>query len=371
MVECIPEEDEVAGSSPALSTKMEQYKEINHGHNEQELEILSFSAQEKNIQEVFKLNPELKDQAYNAVGLHAQLDNYALELRGNIRKRLRTSGVPEEEINKLTKDDRYAREYPKVILDLVIDEDIQNLRDSYKKQREDQLNHYEQYKNRYKENEEIVPETGQFANQDTSWFDNKITELNQYLEKQKEALELYQKYLETIFPESKYKGILWHNSDNEFKDQGFKPVKPKFDTLNSIEGIYNFSTNQKFVTRYGPYTYAVVINIHNPYQTKATGEYIDDMDRPLSEALFIIGKQKNNSFAPLYDSSFKDCDSVINQISGEEYIEKHPISGKELGFPQQDIVTVFDASQIHILGSKADIEKFKEFITKKSQINTP
>ena len=49
--------------------------------------------------------------------------------------------------------------------------------------------------------------------------------------------EQYAGYLKTIFPESEVQDIVWHYSDNEFKDENFKPNKPNFDTLNSIEGV--------------------------------------------------------------------------------------------------------------------------------------
>jgi len=176
--------------------------------------------------------------------------------------------------------------------------------------------------------------------------------------------EQYLDYLQSIFPESKYKNILWHYSDAEFREEGFKPVKPNFDTLNSIEGVYNFSTNQKFVTRYGKNHYPVVIDTKHPLMHESSGEYVDDMDRPLSEDLFRIGKQKtDNPFAPRYDENLKDTDAVINNITGEEYRE-NPNTGQELGVPKQTVVSVFDSSQIHILGSRADVFGFTKFLKK-------
>jgi hypothetical protein len=78
-------------------------------------------------------------------------------------------------------------------------------------------------------------------------------------------------------------------------------MKPNFDTLNSIEGVYNFSSNRTFTQQYGANTYAVILNINNPIEHVSSGEYADDIDRPLYEALFKIGKQlKVNDFAPKY-----------------------------------------------------------------------
>ena len=174
--------------------------------------------------------------------------------------------------------------------------------------------------------------------------------------------EMYSEYLNTIFPNSVFREIVWHNSEAKFKNEGFKPMKPNFDTLNSIEGVYNFTTNERFAERYGNYSYPVTLDIQNPYEDSTSGEYVDDMDRPLSEALMIMGKQTDEGlFSPKHNPEHKDKDAVINTISGESYQEKHPVSGREFGIPSQKIVTVFRNSQIHILGSDADVEGFRKY----------
>lgn len=174
----------------------------------------------------------------------------------------------------------------------------------------------------------------------------------------------YAEYLESIFPGSTFNEIVWHNSDAAFKDEGFKPSKPKFITLNSIEGIYNFSTNSDFVKRYGQHAYPAVLNIAHAYEDTSHGEFVDDMDTPLSEALYKIGIREPDSipFSPQVDSDLKDSDAVINTITGKGYRGVHPKTGEDLGLPAQKIVTVFDNSQIHILGSTKDIAGFRAFV---------
>lgn len=209
--------------------------------------------------------------------------------------------------------------------------------------------------------EEVIPRQEEIS---VDQIENikEVFKLNRELEKIG-TFKDYEKYLESIFPESKVKDIVWHNSDAEFKDEGFKPMKPNFDTLNSIEGVYNFSTNKEFVKRFGKNHYPAKLDIHLPLVDHNSGEYVDDMDRPLSEALFKIGKQKTpNALAPKYEESLKDTDGFVNYISGEEYIEKHPVSGREFGMPKQTLISVFNSSQIHILGSKLDIENFKNWM---------
>lgn len=90
------------------------------------------------------------------------------------------------------------------------------------------------------------------------------------------------------------------------------------------------------------------------------------MDSPLSEVLYKIGIKASdgNPFNPKVDPELKNCDGVINTITGEDYVAKHPVSGREMGIPGQKIVTVFDNKQIYILGSSNDIEGFKRYIEK-------
>lgn len=176
--------------------------------------------------------------------------------------------------------------------------------------------------------------------------------------------EQYELYLQNIFPQSHFKEIVWHFSNANFINEGFKPVQPNFDTLNSIPGIYNFSTNRDFVSRYGGIAYAVVVDLQQPIYEESSGEYADDMDRTISEALYKIGKKNDdNPLAPGYDEKLKDTDGVINDISGETYVKKHPVTGREYGgIPAQKVVTVFRAEQIHILGSDKDQKAFESFV---------
>ena len=172
--------------------------------------------------------------------------------------------------------------------------------------------------------------------------------------------EQYSEYVSSIFPDSKVKDIVYHGSEVNFLNEGFKPMKPNFDTLNSIEGIYNFTTNRNFASRYGRFVYAVVLDVKRPILGRTSGEYVDDMDRPLSEALFKIGKLKSSDpFSPAYDESLVNTNAVINTVVGDGYVE---ISGDEWGIPPQTFIAVFDPAQIHILGSAEDIESFRSWL---------
>lgn len=178
--------------------------------------------------------------------------------------------------------------------------------------------------------------------------------------------EQYIEYIGTIFPASIFKEIAYHGSDADFKDEGFKPIKPNFNTRNSISGVYSFTDNKEFAQKYGKNIYAVVLDVHNPTEESSPGSNLEDMDEPIDKALIKIGKIQANNLevaVGIGDEKLNNIDGVINHISGKDYFNKHPKTGREYGLPRQTIITVFHENQTHILGSKADIQKFKEFIS--------
>ena len=353
---------------------------------EQQLEHFSLSEQEKNIQEVFKLSPELENIAIEATKSGETISLYRIENK-NIEKEpdgitshkdlkgqwfspdLETALVYLRKSQQTFGAEAKRVDGANLVVVKIPKEEFENLHVSkhpIASQMDVENDNYivpENIERNYINLDDVQDKVGNFEN-----FQKAKKQVEEKVKKfeTKEAIKIYENYLKTIFPESKVQDIVWHYSDNEFKDENFKPTKPNFDTLNSIEGVYNFSTSQNFVKRYGKNAYAVILNINNPIEVNTSGEYVDDMDRPLSEALFKIGKQKEkNILAPKFDEKLENTDAVINNISGEEYIEKHPVSGREFGLPKQKIISVFHPDQISILGSKTDIEKFKEFVSKK------
>lgn len=180
--------------------------------------------------------------------------------------------------------------------------------------------------------------------------------------------EQYIEYIKTIFPTSVFKEIAYHGSDADFKNEGFKPMKPNFNARNSISGVYSFTDNKEFAQKYGKNIYAVVLDVRNPVEESSPGDSLSDMDSPIDDALLEIGKIQaipDNFTAEgeegRDDEKFNNIDGVINHILGINYFIKHPATGREYGLPRQTIINVLHENQIHILGSKADIQKFKEF----------
>ena len=139
----------------------------------------------------------------------------------------------------------------------------------------------------------------------------------------------YIQYLETIFPESKVKEILWHGTVSE-------------NTIEKFDHEYEY--NKKGVTFLGNYKqatgykdsdkgqlYAAVVDVKNPY-----------IQKPLPDDMWAtdqLEKEHIDSFRAL------GYDAIIG-----------------VGFFGDKEWLIFNSNQIHILGSDNDLKNFKEFV---------
>ena len=144
----------------------------------------------------------------------------------------------------------------------------------------------------------------------------KIVEVSQPLfnkqitpQQKQQALQVYSSYLDTIFPDSKVKDIVYHGSNAKFD---------KFNKSNLPDsGIY-FDKNKATAYGYG--------NVLIPAILNSSGYY--------------------------YGGS-------LNKVNSKQIRENG-----ETGLTNGSGNIVFEPEQIHILGSKQDIEGFKEFVNK-------
>jgi hypothetical protein len=140
--------------------------------------------------------------------------------------------------------------------------------------------------------------------------------------------EEYSEYLDTIFPDSKVKDIVYHSSPNKFE----KFKERHFGTYFSYTPI---------VGVYGGNIYAALLNIKNPLILPDTKEEWANYD-----------KEYRN-----YSNYTTDAEGYhIYKYDGSVEASSVTDDGKQ--------VRVRNSEQIHILGSKQDIEGFKNFIKK-------
>jgi hypothetical protein len=146
--------------------------------------------------------------------------------------------------------------------------------------------------------------------------------------------EQYSQYLDTIFPDSKVKDIVYHGSDK------------KFD---------NFL--KEFARKDRPYFYFSFIEEANMYKEAREGSYVYP----------VILNVKN--YASGYTPDELDVD-VVNNLIKKGY---DAVAGR--GWTTREEIAVFELEQIHRLGSKQDIKGFKEFVSQPtkqtSDLNAP
>jgi len=176
----------------------------------------------------------------------------------------------------------------------------------------------------------------------------------------------YSEYLNSIFPESKIKDIVYHSTNTKFKEfdtskagsraEGAGVAKTDKGAFGS--GMY-FTPNSQYTKVYGKNTHAVILNIENP-KTIINNE---------GDNTLYTGKTINELWG-------KDIDGVIQKITdwkkflykGNPHGTLKDFQSVGLGFKPEIVdVVVSNSEQIHVLGSKKDIQGFKEFVGKPTQ----
>ena len=146
------------------------------------------------------------------------------------------------------------------------------------------------------------------------------------------TVEQYTKYLETIFPNSKVKDILYHSSPNKFE---------KF--RESMFGTY-FSY-QPMVGTYGDNIYSVIVNVKNPLNKPKPTDNV--------EIKKTYDKESRNYNNPTFFSP-----EGIGTYKYDASIERSSVTNDGTQ------IKIRTPEQIHILGSKQDIEGFKKYVDK-------
>lgn len=213
------------------------------------------------------------------------------------------------------------------------------------------------------------------TNLNTDFTYNKITP-----QQKQEAQQLYSSYLNTIFPDSKVKDIVYHVGndlreglfniiDTDYYGTYFSPIHNKFKGYDKNGGNY------------------AIINIQNPTQNlkrvqspEDTKEYINLIESAKelkSKTTFhggilklsIDDKGNINHFVKfknevVYDKDEQGFTKVPKRVF--QTILLHKYIDPSDGYISEQQFLVFEPEQIHVLGSKQDVEGFKEFMEQTS-----
>lgn len=185
--------------------------------------------------------------------------------------------------------------------------------------------------------------------------------------------EQYASYLETVFPESKLKNIVFHQGSNvieEFNTNTKKFLSSKakaifFSLFNQpIPKAANFITGRGFKTS----TMAAVVDIKNPLilSQKENYELAKEKYLNIEKAVRKINSGELEGYDSVIGFTFvEDDEGQLDSFSNKHIPLKYPLVPKYSNSKKDMIeIAVADPSHICILGSKQDIEKFKEFVSK-------
>lgn len=164
--------------------------------------------------------------------------------------------------------------------------------------------------------------------------------------------EEYSKYLDTIFPQSKVKDVLYHGTKEQFD---------KFDlgtlgknTNNKYKAIF-LTPDIKLATSYGKRLISALANIKGEVNLNSVKQAIVKDSK--------LAKNNLEEFNKLTIDEIEEfLESEKNDVGGkrlEDYLKQTGVTGMQL---ENKVVVVFDPAQIHLLGSKEDIEGFKKFL---------
>ena len=159
------------------------------------------------------------------------------------------------------------------------------------------------------------------------------------------TVKQYSQYVDTIFPDSKVKDIVYHGTDNKdvkfYKNntEGFFS-KVKGGTPNAIFFSKDKAPKDSVYTR--AFTLSVLLDLKKPFNRDDKG----DRDSYPENYKTTINNAENNGF---------DGVRILNTHDNFD----------------TDVFVVFDPEQIHILGSKQDVEGFKNFVNSRESTNKP
>ena len=145
--------------------------------------------------------------------------------------------------------------------------------------------------------------------------------------------EQYSEYLDTIFPDSKVKDIVYHASHNKFSE--FKDP--------SSSGLSHIWFSQKpLLGQYGENIYRVLIDIKNPLDEYNSENYLKEI------------KYYETPINPEWINNY--------HITGELPKYKYDGTIRSSRVDEGKSITVRSPQQIHILESEQDIKNFRKFV---------
>ena len=172
--------------------------------------------------------------------------------------------------------------------------------------------------------------------------------------------EQYSQYLDTIFPNSDVKDILYHGTNSDvFEKFDTTREKPKRDIVPSDGIFFSYdkeasSDNGFGASHWGRNIIASVVDVQNPEVGTMYNTFRGIRENKTSDSILgtTIGEEN-----PSINSALKKWNTTAEEVKSEVLTE-----GEENSWVRT--VVVFNQSQGHVLGNAQDIQGFKKFIKK-------
>ena len=260
------------------------------------------------VKELFESNPELANEVYEALGFNDLRKEYSNIIIDQVWKRLANEGITNADSLIGTRDTINNKDFTK-FWSAVKDEDIQNVINFFESEKQKALDSYSKYKG------EFDPTTGTFTSNDTSFFDNKIKDLNILLQQKQQAQQLYSQYLDTKQDiESFNKWIKSTETTDTDVDKKEEPVEDVFEiekqpiTAKSVD----VKLNKKQTAKQGTDTFDVI------YNNEILDSILEDISETTSFTYSITGDEING-FNIINENRF-----VKNEETNKELVFNTP-----------------------------------------------
>lgn len=169
--------------------------------------------------------------------------------------------------------------------------------------------------------------------------------------------EEYSSYLDTIFPESKVKDIVYHGTDQKL-EKFSKDFIGKNENVLGVNGIFvavnkenaeNYARNKNF-QKISEGLHSLIINVKNPI-------LVESGEKPF-EKLYQLDRQ-------FFNNNYNNAKNLSSKEVTEQLINKNFDSVYNKMNDWQSSYIVFEPEQIHILGGEEDIKMFQDYLENK------
>lgn len=195
--------------------------------------------------------------------------------------------------------------------------------------------------------------------------------------------EDYSAYLETVFPESLFKDIVYHGTASKGKIEKFDFSKSNFARAVFFTDDLNFAHQFAFDDARSGSIQEQLLNITNPFDY-TNSEHIEEL-REMIKQLVSEGYESPTLKFHSKLKSVYDGEKLVENPSIDDLVEHYMwrlrngswrivetdrivdfISKKydsiKITEKGCNNIAVFSADQIHVLGSRSDVERFKKFL---------